>query len=49
MGTSKKLRAKLSKGGLLDLPTGKMKGRADMPSIEKFRFSAVPVDYCACG
>lgn len=36
MGTSKKLHAKLSKGGLSDLPTGKMKGRADMPSIEKF-------------
>ena len=36
MGTSKKLHAKLSKGGLSDLPTGKMKGRADMPSIEKW-------------
>ena len=36
MGTSKKLHAKLSKGGLSDLPTGKTKGRADMPSIEKF-------------
>ena len=36
MGTSKKLHNKLSKGGLSDLPTGKMKGRADMPSIEKF-------------
>jgi len=34
MGTSKKLHTKLSKGGLSDLPTGKMKGRADMPSIE---------------
>lgn len=36
MGTSKKLHAKLSKGGLSDLPTAKMKGRADMPSVEKF-------------
>ena len=36
MGTSKKLHAKLSKGGLSDLPTGKMLGRADMPNIEKF-------------
>lgn len=36
MGTSKKLHTKLSKGGLSALPTGKMKGRADMPSIEKF-------------
>lgn len=34
MGTSKKLHAKLSRGGLSDLPTGKMKGRSDMPSIE---------------
>jgi hypothetical protein len=36
MGTSKKLHAKLTKGGLSDLPTGKMKGRAEMPSVEKF-------------
>lgn len=36
MGTSQKLRAKLSKGGILDLPTAMIRGRADMPSIEKF-------------
>src|SRR6478609_9869428 len=31
---SKKLHAKLSKGGLLDLPTGKMPRRPDMPDME---------------
>ncbi len=37
MGTSKKLHNKLTKMAVpLDLPTGKMKGRADMPSVEKF-------------
>jgi hypothetical protein len=37
MGTSKKLHNKLTKmAARLDLPIGKMKGRADMPSVEKF-------------
>src|SRR6058998_251576 len=37
MGTSKKLHNKLTKmASPLDLPIGKVKGRADMPSIEKF-------------
>lgn len=37
MNTGKKLHAKLTKlARPLDLPTGKMKGRADMPSVEKF-------------
>jgi hypothetical protein len=36
MGASKKLHAKLTRGALPDLPTGPMKGRADMPSVEKF-------------
>jgi len=37
MGTSKKLHTKLTKMATpLDLPTGKVKDRADMPSIEKF-------------
>ena len=30
---SKKLHAKLSKGGLSDLPTGKMPRRPDMPDM----------------
>jgi|SRR5579864_1792557 len=34
MGTSKKLHAKLSKGGLSDLPAGKMPRRPDMPDVE---------------
>src|ERR1700687_1325497 len=35
--TSKKLHAKLNKMAKpFDLPTGKMKGRADIPSVEKF-------------
>jgi hypothetical protein len=35
--TSRKLHAKLTKmAAPLDLPTGKMKGRADMPSVERW-------------
>lgn len=36
MGTSRRLHAKLSKGRLPALSTGTTKGRADMPSVEKF-------------
>lgn len=36
MGTSKKLRARLCKRGISDLPVGKIMGRGNMPSIEKF-------------
>src|SRR5260370_26773314 len=37
MGTSKKLHAKLTRmAAPFDLPTGKMKGRADMPSVERW-------------
>jgi len=35
--TRKKLHGKLTKmAAPLDLPTGRMKGRTDMPSVEKF-------------